>query len=57
MVARGKVERRRLADPADDDCILVGEAVGGLVVGRVRDAGEQLLPPCLEAGELVLELL
>src|SRR5439155_12750959 len=33
-----------LADPADLDCVVVGEAVRRLLVGRVGDARPQILP-------------
>ena len=44
VVARLEAERRRVARPAHLDRVLLGEAVGRARVGRIRDAGEQLVP-------------
>src|SRR5581483_2031308 len=57
VVARGKVERRRIADDAHDDRIVLGEAVRRLVVGRVGYELQDRLPPCLRLLELLLEPL
>ena len=51
------VARRRLADAAELDRILLGVAVGDRVVGRVRDLEQSSVPLGLRRGEGVLRLL
>ena len=57
VVARLEGERRRLADAAELDGVLVGEAVRSARVGRRRDAFEQLGAAPLRGGECLLDLL
>ena len=51
------VARRRLADAAELDRILIGVSVGDRVVGRVRDLEQSSVPLGLRRGEGVLRLL
>ena len=57
MVARREIERRRLADPADLDRILLRFAVGRLVARRIRNAIEELLPTAFGRRQLLFQRL
>ena len=57
MVSGREVERRRLADAPDLDCVLLGHAVWRFLARRVGDRVEQRLPAAFDLGELFLQRL
>src|SRR5262249_58929293 len=57
VIASREVERRRLADAANLDRIVLGQPVGRRLVGWIRDTVEQLLAPRLRRRQPLLEPL